>query len=157
MQEEWEREGEKGMPHLIPPRIKRCILAVKSFMGKKARCDVSTKHYTFFPFAMLKQMFVQGKQKQKQKKKSKYSSWSGSFVTLRHDNFNCSLGNKLLPLKFCNLMEKEAEWKQRRVRCVLLWSFQYGLLSTPTPVISEPCPFSAKCYVRFGINEHRIL
>lgn len=24
-------------------------------------------------------------------------------------------------------------------------------------MVSEPCPFSAKCYVRFGINEHRIL
>lgn len=78
---------------------------------------------------------------------------------LRHSRFNGSPGNKLLPLtKFCNLIcKKRQNWKRSRVSCVLLWSFQYGLLSPPTTMISEPCPFSATCYVCFGINESRIL
>lgn len=51
------------MPHIIPPRIKRCFLAVKSFMGKKARENVNTQYYTFFPFVTLTQMFVKKKKR----------------------------------------------------------------------------------------------
>lgn len=51
------------MPHIIPPRIKRCFLAVKSFMGKKTRENVSTQYYTFFPFVILTQMFVKKKKR----------------------------------------------------------------------------------------------